>query len=60
MISNANKNKEIALKKLPYIFIAGGALGFLGNISRADYNLPLFVFAFAVNYLAIKVIEVTN
>lgn len=33
---------------IPRLFLVGAALGALGSVGRADYNLPVFLFAFVV------------
>jgi DNA-binding transcriptional regulator WhiA len=39
---------------IPKIFLAGAFLGAIGCLSRADYNLPIFLFAYiAWNYLRV-------
>ena len=39
---------------VPKLFLAGAFLGAIGCLSRADYNLPIFLFAYiAWNYLRV-------
>jgi len=39
---------------IPYIFLLGAILGAIGCLGRADYNLPVFLFAYiAWNYLRV-------
>lgn len=35
-------------KQIHKIFLGGALLGILASFSRADYNLPLYVFAYAI------------
>ena len=35
-------------KHLSKIFLGGAGLAVLASFSRADYNLPLYVFAYAI------------
>jgi hypothetical protein len=39
---------------IPKIFLGGALFGAIGCLSRADYNLPIFLFAYiAWNYLRV-------
>lgn len=39
---------------VPYIFLLGAVLGAIGCLGRADYNLPVFLFAYiAWSYLKV-------
>lgn len=41
---------------IPKIFLAGAFFGAIGCLSRADYNLPIFLFAYiAWNYLRVTI-----
>ena len=40
---------------IPKLFLGGALLGAIGCLARADYNLPLFLFAYiAWNYLRVS------
>ena len=40
---------------IPKIFLIGALLGAIGCLSKADYNLPVFLFAYiAWNYLRVR------
>ena len=40
---------------LKYVFMFGAALSMFGNMSRTDYDLPIFVFAyFAKEHIKVK------
>lgn len=40
---------------IPKLFLGGALLGAIGCLARADYNLPLFLFAYiAWNYLRVR------
>ncbi len=44
-----------AMSYVPKLFLAGAFLGAIGCLSRADYNLPIFLFAdVAGNYLRVR------
>jgi hypothetical protein len=46
-------NKALA-GYVPYLFLLGAVIGSIGCLGRADYNLPVFLFAYiAWNYLAV-------
>lgn len=46
-------NKALA-GYVPYLFLLGAVVGAIGCLGRADYNLPVFLFAYiAWNYLAV-------
>lgn len=39
---------------VPFLFLFGAVLGAIGCLGRADYNLPVFLFAYiAWNYLKV-------
>ena len=49
----AKGNKALA-SYVPYLFLLGAVIGAIGCLGRADYNLPVFLFAYiAWNYLAV-------
>lgn len=40
---------------IPKLFLGGAFLGAIGCLTRADYNLPIFLFAYITwNYLKVK------
>jgi hypothetical protein len=42
------------LVMIPKIFLVGALFGSIGCLARADYNLPIFLFAYiAWNYLRV-------
>jgi len=48
------KSSGSAAQYVPYIFLIGAVVGAIGCLGRADYNLPLFLFAYiAWSYLKV-------
>ena len=53
--SPAPKGNKALSNYVPYLFLLGAVIGAIGCLGRADYNLPVFLFAYiAWNYLAVS------
>lgn len=51
----AKKKSGGAASFIPYLFLLGAILGAIGCLGRADYNLPVFLFAYiSWNYLRVS------
>lgn len=50
----ASQGKRNFAAFIPYFFLAGAVIGAIGCLGRADYNLPVFLFAYiAWSYLRV-------
>lgn len=46
--------KRSVASYIPYFFLVGAVIGAIGCLGRADYNLPVFLFAYiAWSYLRV-------
>jgi hypothetical protein len=47
--------KRSVASYIPYFFLVGAIIGAIGCLGRADYNLPVFLFAYiAWSYLRVS------
>jgi hypothetical protein len=53
---SAPKTSGGAAQYVPYLFLIGAVIGAIGCLGRADYNLPVFLFA----YIAWSYLKVSN
>lgn len=55
----ATPRKSAISAYVPYFFLLGAVIGAIGCLGRADYNLPVFLFAYiAWSYLRVTTFKV--
>lgn len=53
-IGPAPGRANVIASYIPYLFLLGAVIGAIGCLGRADYNLPVFLFAYiAWTYLKV-------
>lgn len=55
--TTAAPKKDVVMNVIPYLFLLGAVIGAIGCLGRADYNLPVFLFAYiAWSYMKVSAV----